>query len=77
MFEDVLAPVCEEKHAFSIESRRNHGDCLQVAQGLEVDRDEHALALQLEEWLAQADERAAQGIAHDILTGIFDRHAET
>jgi hypothetical protein len=47
-----------------------------MGQGHEAGRGEQAPALQLEEWLRQAEERAAQGVAHDILTAIFERHAE-
>ena len=48
----------------------------QVGQGHEADRGAHAPALQMEEWQKQVEERAVQGIAHDMLTAIFDRHAE-
>lgn len=49
---------------------------LQMDQGwAEKAAAQQAGPLSLEAWLRQAELRAADGFAHDILVAIFDRHA--
>ena len=50
---------------------------LQMGQGLQQDASvEQARPQSVEAWLRQAEQRAADGFALDILNAIFDRHAD-